>query len=435
MKFCVTTLKTKLLCITGLLLLTQLTGSAQKTSVSPYSRYGLGTEREGKFLRNYGLAGAGYALTSPRHINPVNPASYYSIQDASFEAALEGTNVWMEGNGQKQFQNKTYFSHLLFGMPVTKWWGLGFGMLPMTKVGYEYQVTTSLNEEVGRVTNLFEGSGGLNRIMVGNGFKLTDKLAAGFNASYLLGNLTYKERIIFVDQGSTFSTRKTDEYGFSDFYFDFGLQYRFQLKESLFLTAGLTYAYADQVNAKRTLLVESYSGNIGFERIKDTVESAIDRKTHVDLPNFYGLGFALEKENKWLLTLDVDYSDWSTVDFNATEPYSDAYAVKAGYEYYSGDTKKGRIRDNELSYRLGARYASSYITLGGDPLQEVAFSAGLSFYRLSKLGSQRTTRGLNFGMEVGRRGEDSDTQFRETFVNLIFGITINDRWFIKRKYD
>jgi hypothetical protein len=164
---------------------------------------------------------------------------------------------------------------------------------------------------------------------------------------------------------------------------------------------------------------------------------ALEDRTTIPLPNQYGLGFALEKRNNWVLTLDLDFADWSNVEFNNTETFSDAWNVRAGWEIQRSDFNraKGRLRNSERHYRLGARYGNSYIAIGGEAVTEMAASIGYSMYGRSKVGSNETIRGLNFGIEIGTRGKDNDVMIQERFINLIFGITINDRWFIQRKYD
>ena len=415
-----------------------LSSLAQRNDVSPYSRYGIGSLRQGKLARNYGLAGAGLALRSENHINIQNPASYDTLRLTSFEAGVEFNNLWLDGNGQSQFQNYNYFSHLFFGVPIVKnKWGMAFGIMPVSTIGYEYEQQFDLGEEVGTVTNLFEGSGGLNRIMMGHGFRVLPSLSAGFNASYLLGKIDNKERIIYDELATSFNTRQTNKVAVGDVQLDFGFQHRVHLKNDLIFRTGATIAMEQDVRAKQTLLVESYTGDIGEENIRDTVQSTIEKRMTIRMPATYGIGFALEKNKSWLVTLEGDFSNWSTTEFNASEPFSDAWNVRTGMEFQRSAFKKvnGRIRDNEKHYRFGLRYGSSYITIGGDAISEMAAGFGYTLYKRSKIASNETIKGLNFGMEIGMRGEDTDLLVRERFVNFLFAITINDRWFIKRKYN
>ena len=38
-------------------------------------------------------------------------------------------------------------------------------------------------------------------------------------------------------------------------------------------------------------------------------------------------------------------------------------------------------------------------------------------------------------IEVGKRGTEANSLLKETFVRFGLGLTLNDRWFIKTKYD
>ena len=82
-----------------------------------------------------------------------------------------------------------------------------------------------------------------------------------------------------------------------------------------------------------------------------------------------------------------------------------------------------------LGYRTGIRYNSSLITVEGEDIQEIGMSFGLS------LPLRKSFSTLNFGLEFGRRGKDKNGLTQEDFLNFMFGITINDKWFIQRKYD
>ena len=48
---------------------------AQETSISPYSRFGVGDLESGGFVSNFGMAGTGAGIVDALHINPLNAAS------------------------------------------------------------------------------------------------------------------------------------------------------------------------------------------------------------------------------------------------------------------------------------------------------------------------------------------------------------------------
>ena len=42
---------------------------------------------------------------------------------------------------------------------------------------------------------------------------------------------------------------------------------------------------------------------------------------------------------------------------------------------------------------------------------------------------------LNIGIEFGKLGADGETLIQENYFNTRIGFSLNDRWFIKRKYN
>lgn len=58
--------------------------SAQISTNSPYTRYGLGDMFDQSFTNNAAMGGVGYALRTSEHINAMNPASYTAVDSLSF---------------------------------------------------------------------------------------------------------------------------------------------------------------------------------------------------------------------------------------------------------------------------------------------------------------------------------------------------------------
>jgi hypothetical protein len=42
---------------------------------------------------------------------------------------------------------------------------------------------------------------------------------------------------------------------------------------------------------------------------------------------------------------------------------------------------------------------------------------------------------IDLGLRTGRRGNVSDNQLSEQYWKLYLGLSLNDQWFIKRKFD
>ena len=81
-----------------------------------------------------------------------------------------------------------------------------------------------------------------------------------------------------------------------------------------------------------------------------------------------------------------------------------------------------------IVYRFGYRRENTGLVFNSFPLKETAFSFGVG---LPMAGFSNT----NIGFEVGTRGEKSKSFVQENFFAFRIGFSLNDKWFIKRKYN
>ena len=73
-----------LIIVAGFLLLLSIPLMAQNGTNSPYTRYGYGDLANRSFGAGRSMGGVGIGLRSSRQINPMNPASYSSIDSMTF---------------------------------------------------------------------------------------------------------------------------------------------------------------------------------------------------------------------------------------------------------------------------------------------------------------------------------------------------------------
>nr|MBA3706438.1 hypothetical protein [Bacteroidota bacterium] len=95
---------------------------------------------------------------------------------------------------------------------------------------------------------------------------------------------------------------------------------------------------------------------------------------------------------------------------------------------------KGNKYYKRVNYRMGARYAQTAIELKNTTLVEYGLSLGIGFpvgrnYILQNFSM------VNIGVEVGQRGTTTNGLIQENFFKATVGFTINDRWFVKPKFD
>ena len=147
-----------------------LTVSAQTSSNSPYTRYGLGDLSDQVFTNNAAMGGIGYGLRTNWHINPMNPASYTAVDSLSFmfDAGMSLRSSNYQENGYKTNVKNSSFDYLVMQFRLHPRLALTAGITPYTKVGYNFTVTDKVeNSDEVQVMNTLSGDGGLQTVFLG----------------------------------------------------------------------------------------------------------------------------------------------------------------------------------------------------------------------------------------------------------------------------
>lgn len=422
---------------------------AQKNTDSPYSNYGIGLINLPQFNGNFGMAGTGIAWRpyhfkpqiydslarsnaklndrGTNYINPTNPASFSNISLTTFEAGAISRNVTATSGSQTKSASNTQLSHVSLAYPLSKNAGMGFGIRPYSFVGYDFFTSGVLNGE--NITNTFEGSGGVNEVFLGAAVELMDKLSIGFVGEYKFGNLTKNERLTY-DNTSNFFFNSLDEsrMNVSALTYEVGLQYYTDLTPENRLIVGLTASPVQNLNATESRIIRNYTGDSGNENFRDTGLFVDDQR--IDLPNSaeFGLGLAYEKKKHWMINLDMKIADFGDVNVEPGVNLTSSNIASFSYSRFVDLNAFGSYWE-KVGYRAGVRYNSSLVEINGEDISEFGIALGIN------MPLRKSFSTLNFGFEVGRRGMDSNNLIQEDFFKFQFGVTINDKWFIQRKYD
>jgi hypothetical protein len=79
-------------------------------------------------------------------------------------------------------------------------------------------------------------------------------------------------------------------------------------------------------------------------------------------------------------------------------------------------------------YRAGIRVEKSGLNIQNQAINEFGINFGLG---IPVQGFQN----LNLGFEVGKRGTTNNGLVQEDFISIRLGLTLNDRWFVRNKYN
>lgn len=469
--------------LTSCLFFISPSGKAQTATSSPYSRYGIGDINEKGFAQNFAMGGTTIAMqndTIPMFfVNNGNPASYSGIRLTTAELGINYNRLQLQNTSTKQTVNSASVSNIILGFPFKKWWGASVGLLPLSSVGYKVSDHQEI-DNVGGVDFLYGGTGGINQVYFGNGIKpfyglprlflqssryqrlkqennllkinhiLKRKKSAqtfsiGANASYLFGDFANTRRSIFAYNSSSFNTFSGTTSRVSDIYLDYGAQYALSidsvrgrdLKEKVKIIFGATFSAKTNVNARIDSISYSYYNDAqGYERIKDTIQNTVNSKGTITLPLSFGFGLALKKGDKWLVAADYAIQNWSSYQaFNQSQGLKNSMRVSLGAQYIPNSKANGHgTYFKRVHYRMGIKYSQTALELKNTPLTEMGLSAGIGFpvgrnYLLQNFSM------VNIGVEIGQRGTIEKGLIKEQYVKANIGFTINDRWFVKPKFE
>ncbi len=417
-----------LLIITAL----SLNAIAQTGINSPYSRYGLG-HLNGKNLNTASMSMGGLSLGihDPTTLNPANPASYGSLDSSSFlfEIGVTGSITRLNTAALSESGYDATLSYIFVGFPITRWWRSAAGVMPYSKIGYNVEVTVEV-ENFSDVIHSFTGDGGLNQIFWGNGFNITKNFRAGVDITYLFGQSSRSSMVYYPDSVFIFGTKVESKVKGGDFVFDYGLQYDINLNNSTQATFGITYANKFDLNSKRSYLSKTLTGGFNgeVETVKDTILYVPDEKGTVVVPQRLGFGLVVKKEGRWLVGADFEWQNWKEfAAFDVPDTLSNSWHVAVGGEFLPNHSSISSLF-KRMTYRAGLRYNQSYLDFGGTKINEFGISFGFGFPM------KKSKTGVDLGFEIGSRGTTDNNLIKEIFFNVVLGVSIQEHWFHKRKY-
>ncbi len=419
--------------ILWVLLLLQVTVVGQNRINSPYTYYGLG-ELKGRNVNNVSksMGGISIGFSDSRFINANNAASY-AVFDSTyfiFETALKSEVSTLSSLQQTENSSSVTLSYIMMGFRVTKWWASSLGVLPFSEIGYNIDINIDMSDyNFSDILNNLDGHGRMNQFYWGNAFKITKDLRAGVNINYTFGQGSFQSLIYFKDSANILGTRTTREVNIHDFVFDFGVQYDLHFKNDNKLTIGAIFAPTINANATRTSLGKTlYGGYNEVDFDKDTIFYKPDEKGTIIIPMRAGLGMTFSHKERWLAGFDFEYQNWKDFKvFGVSDSITNSWRFSVGGQFTPVHTTLSPLY-KKMTYRMGIRYELSYLTLKGHQLSEFGISIGTEF----PVRKSRTT--INLSAEYGSLGTKQFGLLKENYINFTLGVSINERWFQKRKY-
>ena len=422
---------------------TTINSYAQQGTTSPYSFYGIGSLKFKGTVENRSMGGLSI-YTDSIHVNLRNPASYagenlemWGGESRPVKFAVGGSysSTNLESDKGSDKASSSTFDYLALNIPVGKF-GFGFGLLPYTAVGYKLESLNASEDPAYK----FEGEGGLNKAFLGFGYLLAKGLSVGVDIQYNFGNvqnsiIAYQYSDGLPTQYQSLEKNRSDLSGLN---LNFGVSYKTMLNQKLELVSSLAYRPESNLTSKNerslsTVTINS-SGQV-FERNTieaDLAASNLD-ETDLILPSRLSFGAGIGEPRKWFVGAETTFlksGDFSSELSSNNTAYEDAYSLSIGgfyipqYSSFSSYWKR-------VVYRAGFRTEETGLNINNESIKEFGISFGIGI----PVGDARLLSNANLGFEIGQRGTKNSNLIQENFINFQLSLSLNDRWFNKRKYD
>jgi hypothetical protein len=407
---------------------------SQNSTLSPYSRFGIGDLTFKGFAYQRGMAGLSIGYTNPSTINVGNPASYAFDSIMVMEIGVNSEALFSRQNDVSTSGLNADLNSLAMAFPIVKnKLGFSFGIIPFSSTGYNIVSESKIDtlNQISDINYLYKGTGGYTKYYLGAGVKITKSLSFGVNANYLFGNVINQRKEEFTNS-IFFNTNYQDELSLSDFYFEYGINWKHSLKNDKSIAIGLTASPSQNISGERNILWLNYKkGATGFDVIKDTVFLSLENQGEVVMPASYGLGFCISKLNKWNYGADVKIQNWSEYEsFGVKDNLNNSFSISAGGSYVPNNLISSKYA-SRIEYRFGAYFNKSYLNLNNNgDLNDVGVCLGVGLPIKRNFQSK-----VNCSLQFGKRGTLSNNLVREQYIRLSIGLTFNEVWFIKKKYD
>lgn len=401
---------------------------------SPFTTYGIGEPYGNALIHNQGT---GLGISQPQYwyLNNQNPALLVFNTYTVFQVGIVGESRKIQGDttNEKNVGGNLNYIVMAFPIKVNKW-TTSLGLMPYTDVNFSFQYPDYVKDQSGAIVDTLitseTGAGGLTQLYWSNGVRLTKNITVGLKSTYLFGpisNVFSNALTTTSSQGDPYLINIEEKTNFHGV--NFGLGFSFS-KDSLGrkndrrLSVGAVYNFAADLKAKSKSKI--FRTTLGG----DTVEryNIENNNGNLHLPESFSLGISYSKGLNWSVGTEFAFQNWAS--------------FRSLSEDDEGLGKSWRTA-------LGGEFTLDPLALE-NYLKRITFRAGVSWEQYPFLANNKEVKdlGINFGfslpagrssmdfaLKVGKRGNKADNILEESYFKVYFGITFNDQWFIKRKFD
>ena len=410
--------------ISGCLLFSLISFSQEGTS-SPYSFFGIGDVRYKGTAEMRAMAGIGVEQDSI-HLNLDNPASFANLKLTVLSVGGGLATNKLKTATQSATTQRATLDYLAVGLPMGKL-GFGFGLIPYSSVGYKVE---SIAADESQNSKRLTGTGGLNKVFVGAGYKITPSLSLGADLHYNFGKIetTSLEFLSTIPVG----TSEMNTAILSGFNFNAGLMYQTKISAKMNLYSNFNYSLESTLTSKNTSTIATVLIDASYN--SSLVDTAADRVETGSMitPSKFTFGLGIGESKKWLVgaqfstrnagQLGNTYNSFTNVSYEKYQKISLGGYYIPNYNSFTSYTKR-------LVFRGGLKYEKTGLVVNSQSINDLGLTLGVGFPVTGSFSN------VNLGFELGKKGTTTSNLVQENYANFCLSLSLNDKWFEKRKFN
>lgn len=407
-----------------------------------YSYLGIGFPVDVRSSQATGMGLTGVSLANRFSSSYANPAMY----SQAFFTTIGGGVLYRRHGAEDAAGTSTNaqmdFSHFQFVFPVIRErLGASFGVYPVTETSYQMSTVTavppSMNNSADtiRYQTTLSGSGGLNRMELGFGYRLNDWLSVGYSPSLVFGTVRNEIDIVFQSGGFQGENQQSvlTNVGFGN---RFGLFATFDkvMREADVLAIGATVSLPVRLNTDKSFREERVfqdpATNVNVRRV---FTEELGRGEN-ELPLEVTAGLAYYPNLQWIVSTDLLLQNWgSYTNFDGNTESFLQNRIKAGLGgQFTSEFRSDGGLFNGAAYRAGISYDTGHLAMGpanGTSISTLLFTGGIGIP--SRVGGSS----IDLSFDYGFRGTTSHDLVREQIFAFRVSFNLSELMFLQRKLE
>jgi len=203
------------------------------------------------------------------------------------------------------------------------------------------------------------------------------------------------------------------------------------------IVTGFTYAPESTLKSNNTRSLSTITiGSSGQEFVINNLEVDLEaenlKSTDLILPSRVSIGAGIGQPRIWFIGAEYTYLNskkFSNPIFSADNTtFVNASGIALG-GFFIPDYNSFSNYWKRATYRAGLHFENTGLEINNETINEFGISFGVG------LPVGNIFSNANLGFELGKRGTTNQNLVQENFFNLNISLSLNDRWFQKRKYN